>query len=145
MGSIPKGAAVSYYGLVSGWAKVGYNGKTGYVGPSYLYHTGGIAGVTNFASGQGLKPNELSAILQKSETIFQPKQLDDLVNGAMQAGANSSSAGGGVNINVTVNFSGDTSDKGTIEQTVNTAVQKALQEFKKTTRLNNLSWKGTSY
>jgi LysM repeat protein len=145
MGSIPKGAAVSYYGLVSGWAKVGYNGKTGYVGPSYLYHTGGIAGVTNFASGQGLKPNELSAILQKSETIFQPKQLDDLVNGAMQAGANSSSSGGGVNINVTVNFSGDTSDKGTIEQTVNTAVQKALQEFKKTTRLNNLSWKGTSY
>lgn len=145
MGTIPQGAGVSYYGIVSGWAKVGYNGRTGYVGPRYLYHTGGIAGVTNFASGQGLKPNELSAILQKSETIFQPKQLDDLVNGAMRAGASTSKSGGEINVNVTVNFSGDTSDKGTIEQTVNTAVQKALQEFKKTTRLNNLSWKGTSY
>lgn len=142
--SIPKGATVDYMGLVNGWAHVSYKGKSGYVGPSYLYHTGGIAGVTNFASAQGLKPNELSAILQNSETIFQPKQLDDLVNGAMQAGSGSS--GGGVNLTVNVNIDGGGNyDQKGIEAVVETAVSKAMSQFKKTTKMNNLTWKGTSY
>jgi hypothetical protein len=145
MSVIPQGGAVTYYGMENGWAKVGYGGRTGYVGSQYLYHTGGIAGITNFASAQGLKPNELSAILQKSETIFQPKQLDDLVNGAMQAGSNTSS-GGGINLTVNVNIDGGGNyDKAGIEAVVETAVTKAMSEFKKNTRMNNLSWKGTSY
>lgn len=43
---MPKGAKVEYLGMEKGWAKIKYNGKTGYAGKSYLqqFDTGGFTG-----------------------------------------------------------------------------------------------------
>jgi hypothetical protein len=144
MGTLSAGTKVQYHGLVQGWAKVSANGKTGYVGPSYIYHSGGIAGMMNFASGKALKANEISAIMQKGEIALQPKQLAHLLGGALPKG----DATGGVNFtfNVTVNIDGGGGfDQKGIEATVDTAVQKAVQEVRRDQRFNNLTWRGTSY
>jgi len=146
---LPQGSEWKAYYEHDGWINLGsgwVNKKNVQVmGDIPKYHTGGIAGITNFASAQGLKPNELHAILQKGETTFQPKQLDDLVNGAMRVGANASS-GGEINLSVTINIEGGGNyDQSRIEAVVETAVAKAMAQFKKTTKMNNLTWKGTSY
>ncbi len=45
------------------------------------YHTGGIAGMQNFASGEGLMPNEVASILERGEVVMTPKQIESLVGG----------------------------------------------------------------
>jgi cell wall-associated NlpC family hydrolase len=139
IGTIPKGSAVTYLGTSSGWAHVKYGSKTGYVGPQFIYHTGGLAGMMNFSSPNGLKPDELQAILRKGEGIFTQKQISSLVGGS-----NSTHNGGDVNINITVNVEGG-QDTGSIKATVETAVNKAMQTMKKDAKLMNLTFKGTSY
>jgi hypothetical protein len=44
------------------------------------YHTGGIAGLMNFVNGKKLQSNEVSAILQKEETVLQKGQLGSLID-----------------------------------------------------------------
>ncbi|HHY74256.1 MAG TPA: hypothetical protein GX497_13740 [Bacillus bacterium] len=50
------------------------------------YHTGGQAGVMNFSFGDKLMPDEIAAILQQHEYIFQPKQLESLLLAANNQG-----------------------------------------------------------
>jgi hypothetical protein len=139
IGTLPKGASVQYLGTTNGWAHIEYKGKKGYVGPSYVYHTGGVAGTMNFSSPNGLKPDELSAILRKGETVFTDRQISSLVGAS-----NTTNNGGDVNFNVTVNVEGS-KDTGALQSAVEIAVKKAVKEIGRTTKFNNLSWKGTSY
>jgi peptidoglycan hydrolase-like protein with peptidoglycan-binding domain len=144
MSVLPKGAKVNYLGMEKGWAKVSYKGKTGYVGKDYIYHTGGIAGMMNFANGQQLKANEIQAIMQKGEIALQPKQLATLLGNTVPK-ATAEGNGAGININVNVTVEGGDYDQKGIEKVVETSVEKAMTEFKRQQRLGNLSWKGTSY
>jgi hypothetical protein len=115
------------------------------------FHTGGVAGIGNFSSGLGLKPNEVSAVLQKHETIFQPNQVSDLINhSALEAvnvvgGAIGGSATGGsrndININVTVDGNGKV-DEGVIKNVVQDAVQQAMLSMARENRLNDLQYRG---
>jgi murein DD-endopeptidase MepM/ murein hydrolase activator NlpD len=138
--TLPKGAKVKYLGLEKGWAKVTYDGKTGYLGKDYIYHTGGIAGMRNFASASGLKSDEIQAVLRKGENVFTDSQV-----GAIAGINTQGSSGGDININVNVQVEGGGTETANIEKAVETAVQKALSEYKRQQRHDNLSWKGTSY
>ncbi len=44
-----------------------------------LYHTGGIAGVGNFRSGDRLLPDEVAAVLRVGEPVLTPEQVKSLV------------------------------------------------------------------
>ncbi|RJE90672.1 phage tail tape measure protein [Paenibacillus sp. 1011MAR3C5] len=58
-----------------------YNSKEGkwYKDGVKLFHTGGIAGVSNFSAGNMLMPDEIAAILRAGEVILTPQQITDLV------------------------------------------------------------------
>jgi hypothetical protein len=139
IGTIPKGSAVTYLGTSNGWAHVKYGSKSGYVGPQFVYHTGGLAGMMNFSSPNGLKPDELQAVLRQGEGVFTQKQISSLVGAS-----NTTHNGGDVNFNITVNVEGG-QDTGQLQATVETAVKKAMQVIKKDTKFQNLTFKGTSY
>lgn len=72
-----------YEGGGSGW----YDPNTGNFGYDFTdwdpssYHTGrdGISGL-NYSTGNRLLPNEIAAILQDREYVFQPTQLDSLLS-----------------------------------------------------------------
>jgi TP901 family phage tail tape measure protein len=63
--TIPKSAKVEFVGMEKGWAKVKYNGKTGYVSNDYLkkFDTGGYTG--NWAGNDGKV-----AMLHKKEQVL---------------------------------------------------------------------------
>lgn len=118
-----------------------------------VYHTGGIAGVGNFASAAGLMPSEIDALLQRHELVFQPAQLSDLIGGTVSRYAdrgigygtpNSGTTRGdsGIQINVTVNGGGD---KASITEAVEIAVKRSITEFQRITRQTNLQVRGVSY
>lgn len=51
------------------------------MGGMIKYHTGGLAGVTNFSSAKKLRPNEVQAIMERGEIALQPGQIRSLVQG----------------------------------------------------------------
>jgi hypothetical protein len=75
--TMPKGAHVEYLGMVDGWAKVKYNGKTGYAGKSYLkqFKTGGYTG--DWAGDEGKL-----AVLHKKEIVLNEKQTSNILDSA---------------------------------------------------------------
>jgi len=75
MSSIPKDAKVQYIGMEQGWAKVKYNGKTGYVGAKYLkkFDTGGYTG--DWAGNDGKV-----AMLHKKEVVLNERQTKDILD-----------------------------------------------------------------
>jgi hypothetical protein len=107
------------------------------------YHRGGIAGLMNFSSANSLKPNEIAAVLQNDETIFQKGQLGSFVDGILGG----SSGGSDQTLNVNLTISGDAS--GVNQDTLNKAVQdgiaQAVREMGRQTRLNNLQIKGVAF
>jgi hypothetical protein len=140
IGTLPKGATVQYFGEKNGWASIEYKGKKGYVGPSYIYHTGGIAGMMNFSSPNGLKSDEINAVLRKGENVFTDQQISSLVGSSNTTNNN----GGDTHFNVTVNVDG-AKDTGSLQSAVEIAVKKAVKEISRNARNTNLSWKGTTY
>jgi peptidoglycan hydrolase-like protein with peptidoglycan-binding domain len=138
---LPKGTKVEYLGVKDGWAHVKYKGKTGYVGKSYIYHNGGIAGMMNFSSPNRLKPDEINAVLRQGEKVFTDKQVTSLVGGNSQT---NNSSGGDINFNITVHVEGG-QNSGALQASVETAVKKAIEGVKRDQRFTNLTWKGTSY
>jgi hypothetical protein len=107
------------------------------------YHTGGIAGMMNFSNGNKLQPNEIQAVLQKEETIFQKGQLGSFMEGLF-GGGSASSGGGEIKIDININVNGQV-DEDRLNATVGEAVLQAVAEMKKQNRLSNLSFKGVSY
>lgn len=77
MMTIPKGAKVDYVGMEKGWAKIKYNGKTGYVGADYLkkFDTGGYTG--DWAGTEGK-----IAMLHKKELVLNERQTSDILDTA---------------------------------------------------------------
>lgn len=73
--TLPKGAKVQYIGMEKGWAKIKYNGKTGYVGSQFLqkFDTGGYTGDWTGNDGK-------VAMLHKKEQIFNEDDTSKLYN-----------------------------------------------------------------
>lgn len=68
--TIPKGKKVDYLGVSGGWAKVKYDGKTGYVSKSYLeFKSGGYTG-----NGEGF------AMLHEKEQVLNKDDTKNLFN-----------------------------------------------------------------
>lgn len=75
--TIAKGAKVQYLGIEKGWAKIKYNGKTGYVGEQFLqkFKTGGYTGDWTGDDGK-------LAILHKKELVLNERQTSDILDTA---------------------------------------------------------------
>ena len=75
MASVPKDAKVQYVGMEQGWAKIKYNGKTGYVGAKYLkkFDTGGYTGDWQGNEGK-------VAMLHKKEIVLNERQTKDILD-----------------------------------------------------------------
>lgn len=73
--TLPKDAKVDYVGMEKGWAKVKYNGKTGYVGESFLkkFKSGGYTG--NKVPKEGAV-----AILHNKELVLNEGQTSDMLD-----------------------------------------------------------------
>lgn len=72
---MPKGATVEYLGMESGWAKIRYNGKTGYAGKSYLqqFDTGGFTGDWSGNDGR-------LALLHKKELVLNKEDTENVLD-----------------------------------------------------------------
>jgi soluble lytic murein transglycosylase-like protein len=109
------------------------------------YHTGGIAGIMNFSASDSLKSNEIGAILQNEETIFQKGQLGSFINSFFE-GFTGGKGGGNTNVNVKVDVSGASDSDGSIwEEAISRAVTQAVYEVQRQNRLSNLRNKGVAY
>lgn len=113
---------------------------------NHRYHTGGIAGVMNFASGMSLKPDEISAVLRKGEPIFTGAQIGGLVDRMFGSGSSGggSSSDSTLNVNVNVNGGGNVNED-VLMATVSEAVNQSMREFGRQMRLGNLQTKGVAY
>jgi hypothetical protein len=132
-----------------------------------VYHTGGIAGVGNFASGTDLKSNELQSILQMGEYIFQPDQLKSLMLGIAKKSISRFTDIAGMptlqpmiptippflstqpviqpssydanSMKIDINISGEGQvDEDKLNETVGIAVKRSLTEIKRNNRLESL-------
>jgi hypothetical protein len=79
-------AANEKLGASLGATKNSATGKWTDVNGNPLYHTGGIAGLMNFRSGDELLPNELAAILKVGEPVLTPQQISSLVGAGAGSG-----------------------------------------------------------
>lgn len=77
IGTLPKDAKVQYVSASGGWTKVKYNGKTGWVGSSYLkkFDTGGY-------TGDNVPKSGAMAILHNKELVLNAKQTEDILSTA---------------------------------------------------------------
>lgn len=108
------------------------------------YHTGGIAGIMNFANKNKLSSGELQTVLQTGETVFQAGQIGSLVD-YITGGSKNSGSSGAIEINVNIAGNATGIDSATIKEAIADGVQQGLSKIGRQTRLNNLEYKGVSY
>lgn len=109
------------------------------------YHTGGIAGLMNFMNPSSLRSNEVNAILQNEETVFQKGQLGSLFHNLFSTGGGSSS--GSSTLRIEVDISGNASGVAdeVISQAITDGVSQGIAQLAKDQRRNNLLSNGVSY
>jgi cell wall-associated NlpC family hydrolase len=106
------------------------------------YHTGGLAGIMNFANADSLKPNEVKAVLMRGEPVFSGGQLGSLMDNISSGGG---SSGGKLDINVNLNGNATGVPDETIIQAIREGVAQGISEMQRQDRLSNLRNRGVSY
>jgi hypothetical protein len=115
-----------------------------------VYHTGGFAGLMNFASPHRLKTDEVDAIMKYGEVALQPKQINSLaqsfMDGANGVGATYAGGSGSGKMDVSVSVNGGGDMAGALQEAIQVAVEQAVNAVYRNNRLDALRttgvWRG---
>jgi hypothetical protein len=107
------------------------------------YHSGGLAGIKNFADPNSLNSDEVQAIMKYGEVALQPGQVSSLAQAFMNGGpSNSGSFANTSDFNVNVNVDGGGDMNNALQQAIQIAVEAAVNAVYRNNRLNNLRTRG---
>ncbi|MNE74445.1 hypothetical protein D3C80_1705270 [compost metagenome] len=99
----------------------------------------------NFANPSTLNANEIQAVLQNEETIFQKGQLGSFVQGMFGSGSSSSGGDGTLKIQVEIVGNASGLDDTVVAQAISDGVSRGMVALSKEKRRGSLLTTGVSY